>query len=74
VLVSGWEIEVNIKKALPVSIVIAWVTWLTISTALSQSAPELIYQTRDHILDDAKREGNKNLTSESYARLVTFEM
>ena len=57
------------KIALRLSIV-GLLIFLSDSPALSQSAPELIYESREHILDDAKREG-KLIVSPGFEETTT---
>jgi spermidine/putrescine-binding protein len=47
----------NSTRVLIGSIVFAFVTWVSISASFAQSAPELIYETREHILEGARKEG-----------------
>ena len=63
----------NIKKISLALITVALAAWLFRSTAFAQSTRELIHETREHILDDAKREGKLVVSRERQEILDTVD-
>lgn len=72
-LVSDPVYQMNRKKISLALITVALAAWLFRSTAFAQSTPELIYETREHILDDAKREGKLLVSREGQEILDTVD-